>query len=127
MFENHHFDVLMKRLHDMMEVQEESLAVQKAILKALRHPTEVVSLVFEKGGTMQTIPVGKQDQGFITCLVDAGDGNGAQLVAALPNGQTIGSIVSVDPASCSVALDSPAAANPDGTASVGSFVIKALN
>lgn len=74
----------------------------------------------------QILGVGMQDTGLITCTVDPGDGTGPKLVSALPNGQSVGTIASADPATCTVSLDATPFVDP-ATPSVGSFTIVAVN
>jgi hypothetical protein len=69
-----------------------------------------------------TLPLGDQDQGFVTVTLDNHDGKGPVPQASLPAGQTI-QLVSADPLDFTIALDSPAVADPDGTVTVASFTV----
>ena len=122
---------VLERLSALESLAQQSLENEQAILKAitaLQKPTEVISIKFKDGETTMalTLPLGNQAQGFVTATIDNHDGKGPVAQTALPAGQTL-TIVSADPATFTVAVDNPAVQDPDGTASVASFVVAAVN
>lgn len=123
-FGSHHWDRLTGQLEELIRLEKESLEVSRDILRALRPPTEAVSMKWKNGGTNMPLimPLGDQDTGFITVTIDNHDGKGPVAQAALPAGQTA-QVVSADPATFTITMDSPAVADPDGTLTVGSFTV----
>lgn len=121
-FGNHHWEHLTGQLEELIRVQKESLEVNRAILKVLQRPTEVVSFKFKTGVNMPLlIPATDQpDQGFVTLTV-----NGTA-VSSIPSGQTL-QLVSADPATFTIAQDATTVADPDGTVVAASFLVTPIN
>ena len=123
---------VMEHLGALLILAQESIRLEQAILKAVtpapQKPTEVISIKFRDGETTMALilPLGNEAQGFVTATIDNHDGKGPVAQTALPAGQVL-SIVSADPATFTVAIDSPAVLDPDGTASVASFIVAAVN
>jgi hypothetical protein len=69
-----------------------------------------------------TLPVGDQCQGWITLTLTTPPSTTPVAQSALPAGQSI-QLISGDPATFTISLDSPAVADPDGTVTVGSFTV----
>jgi hypothetical protein len=121
-FGHDHWKHLTRQLDEVIRLGKEQLEVNRAILKALQHPTEVVAFKFKTGVNMPLlIPATDQpDQGFVTLTV-----NGTA-VNVIPSGQTI-QLVSADPATFTIAQDATTVADPDGTVVAASFLVTPIN
>jgi hypothetical protein len=106
---NDQWQRLLDRLDRLAKLAQETLEVNKAILKALTEPNRIASIRFGGGKTNMslTLPVGQTDKYYLTLQDAAGD-----YLTALDPGETV-AVVSADPATILITPDATPAQDPD--------------